>query len=59
MCHECGERDWTEEIYLWRSLTDSEEDTLKKAKTSEEVHALLELVKEINDPIEYNVDIME
>jgi hypothetical protein len=46
----------TETIPIVRDLTEKEQARLQKAKTPEEVRDLLYLIKEINEPTEYEVD---
>lgn len=46
-----------ERVLILRHLTDAEVARLQQAKSPEEVHDLLYLVKNINEPTEYEVDL--
>jgi len=52
-----GTEEYREQIFLFRPLTPPEQDRLVKCKTSTEVHELIDNIREINDPEEYDVDL--
>ena len=44
-------------ILITRDLTEAEQTRLKASKTENEVENLVYFIKEINEPVEYEVDI--
>lgn len=56
-CPGTDECDNREQVIILRPLTEAEVTRLQQAKTPEEVHDLLDLVKNINEPTEYEVDL--